>query len=99
MPPSVIPEDRVLVLCLSDTTPLRDLAKAHALVGMGTAEQVQAARRALADLTNVMFVQGDRNDIPWQDRWFTLILVDSDPEPTPAMTRVLAEGGRIAVMT
>ncbi|MGC4051953.1 MAG: hypothetical protein QM757_21640 [Paludibaculum sp.] len=42
-----------------------------------------------------MFVQGDRNDIPWQDRWFTLILVDGDPEPTPGMTRVLAEGGRI----
>ncbi len=98
MPPSFTPEDRVLVLCLNDTALLRDLAKAYALVGMGTAEQVQAARRALADLTNVMFVQGDRNDIPWQDRWFTLILVDGDPEPTPAMARVLAEGGRIATI-
>ncbi|MGJ5817405.1 hypothetical protein [Paludibaculum fermentans] len=95
MPPSVTPDDRVLVLCLQDTAPLRDLAKAYALVGMGTAEQVQAARRALADLTNVMFVQGNREEIPWQDRWFTLILVDGDPEPTQAMTRVLAEGGRI----
>lgn len=86
------------MLCLGDTALLRELAKAYALVGMGAPEAVQAARRALADLANVMFVQGNRNDIPWQDRWFTLILVEGDLESTPEMARVLAEGGRIAAI-
>ncbi|WP_321470032.1 hypothetical protein [uncultured Paludibaculum sp.] len=92
---SVTAEDRILLLTLEDTTALRELATAYAVVGMGTAEEVRAARRACADLPNFMFVQGNRDEIPWQDRWFTYILVRENTELTPSMARVLAEGGRV----
>lgn len=88
-------QDRVLLLGLSDAARPRQYAAAFAVVGMGTEGEVYAARRACADLANFMFVRGDRNDIPWNDRWFTLIVVEGDATPTPAMARVLAEGGRV----
>ncbi|HEY3440093.1 MAG TPA: hypothetical protein VGK29_05055 [Paludibaculum sp.] len=87
--------ERVLVLSLANTTGLRELARGAALVGVGTGEYVRAARRELSDLDNVMFVTGSREEIPWQDHWFTLI-VDAEGGPvTGAMQRALAEGGRI----
>ena len=91
----VSPLDRVLVLPLDERGGIRALARGEALVGMGTLEQVRAARRELADLENVMFAVGSRSDIPWQEHWFTLIVDREGGAATEAMMRVLAEGGRI----
>ena len=87
--------DRILVLSLAETGGIRALANGEALVGVGSAEQVRAARREFADLENVMFVTGSRHEIPWQARWFTLIVDHEGGAVTDAMRRVLAEGGRI----
>jgi len=87
--------DRVLVLSLDEMGGIRALTIAQALVGMGSAEQVRAARREFADLENVMFAVGSRTEIPWQEHWFTLIVDRDGGTPTEAMLRVLADGGRI----
>lgn len=89
------PTDRVLVLSLDGTSGIRALAQAQALVGIGSSEQVRAARREFADLENVMFAVGSRHEIPWREHWFTLI-VDTEGGPvTESIQRALAEGGRI----
>ena len=88
-------EERVLVLSLANTSWIRNLARGHTLVGVGTAAQVRAARQEFADLDNVMFVSGSRDEIPWQTQWFTLIVDGDGGAATEAMQRALAEGGRI----
>ncbi|MBI4892670.1 MAG: hypothetical protein HY821_18745 [Acidobacteria bacterium] len=92
------PDDRVLVTSLEDASSLQRwaaLLTSGALVGLGTLDQVRAARRLCASFDNVMFIEGGRQEIPWQEAWFTLIL-DSKPEdPTPEMARVLAPQGQV----
>lgn len=95
----VTAQDRVLILSLKDPALPRRFRAAFAVVGMGSPEEVRAARRACADLANFMFVPGGPEEIPWQERWFTLILSSGDPVPTPAMLRVLAEGGRVVSLS
>jgi hypothetical protein len=90
------PEERVLLVGLHR----RDSIAGHALqcgllVGIGTEEDVRAARREFAHLDNVMFTPGARDEIPWRDHYFTVILDAGGGEPTAAMQRVLAPGGRI----
>lgn len=87
--------ERVLILSLAETSGIRKLAQGEVLVGVGTAEQVRTARREFADLDNVMFVTGSRDEIPWQARWFTLIVDAPGEPPTVAMLQALAEDGRI----
>jgi len=90
------PTDRVVVTSLADLIRLRGWAEAvreGVLVGLGSEEEVRAARREMAAFENVMFVVGSRNDVPWQERWFSVIL--DAGEPTAEMLRVLAPGGRI----
>ncbi len=92
------PDDRVLVTSLEDQTHLAEWAAAltaGALVGIGTPEQVRAGRRVCAAFENVMFVEGSRQQIPWQEAWFSLILDPSPDEPTAEMKRVLMPGGLI----
>lgn len=87
--------ERVLVLSLANIAGLRELARGEALVGLGTGEHVRAARREFSDLDNVMFVTGSREEIPWQEHWFTLIIDAEGGVATAAMERALADGGRI----
>lgn len=92
------PSDRVLLTSLAGAERLRELALAipeGALVGLGAREEVWQARRLCADLEHVMFVEGSREDIPWAEAWFDVVL-DARPEaPTAEMVRVLKPGGRI----
>jgi SAM-dependent methyltransferase len=92
------PNDRVLLTSLDRRERLPHWARLlsqGALVGLGTEDQVRAARRECAAFDNVMFVVGHRAGIPWQERWFDLI-IDADPlAATSEMVRVLVPGGRI----
>lgn len=90
--------ERVLVTALADLDWVEARARAlgeAALVGLGSADEVRAARRRCAGLANVLFVCGTRDEIPWMDGWFTLILDEAPESASPEMRRVLAEGGRI----
>ncbi len=89
-------QERIAVLGLSDTSGLREAAaRAFLVVGIGDEDQVRAARRAFADLDNVMFTEGSRDEIPWQNGNFTRIVDQEGGEATLEMHRVLAPGGRI----
>lgn len=92
------PAARVLVTSLRLGLPWRALALRvpdGALVGLGSRDEVAEARKECADLEHVMFVEGSREEIPWIDAWFDVI-VDPEPQaPTREMLRVLKPGGRI----
>lgn len=93
------PAARVLLTAIAAAPSLRELALAlpeGALVGLGTRGEVAEARKACADLDHVMFVEGSREEIPWVDAWFDVILDPEPQAPTPEMLRVLKPGGRIA---
>lgn len=92
------PTDRVLVTSLDKRERLAAWAAAlaeGALVGLGDDGQVRAARRECASHPNVMFVAGNRAEIPWQEQWFDLIIDELPAEPTTEMLRVLAPEGRL----
>ena len=92
------PDSRVLLTSLAGMERLRELALAvreGALVGLGAREEVWQARRLCADLDHVMFVEGSRDEIPWAEAWFDVI-VDGQPDsPTPEMLRVLRPEGMV----
>jgi len=88
----------VLLTSLAVMEGLRELALAvrdGALVGLGTRDEVFAARRLCADLDHVMFVEGSREEIPWAEAWFDLVLDEQPEAPTREMLRVLKPGGRV----
>ncbi len=87
---------RVLVTKLPEPGRLRALAESlegGALVGLGTRDEVYDARRVCADLDHVMFVEGSREEIPWAEAWFDVILDPEPDAPTAEMLRVLKPGG------
>ncbi len=89
---------RVLVTKLPEAGRLRALAdslKGGALVGLGTREEIYAARRVCADMDHVMFVEGSREEIPWAEAWFDVILDPAPEAPTAEMLRVLKPGGEV----
>ncbi len=92
--------DRVLVLGLArcSSARLRQWAATLTegfLVGLGEDSAVRRARRELADLDNVLFTPGGREDIPWKEGFFTLILDAEGGAETAEMRRVVRAGGRI----
>jgi hypothetical protein len=95
----VQPDDRILLLALADLEFLRSLATRAPrglVVGLGEDGEVRSARRALADLDNVMFVPvpGD-GSIPWREEFFSRVIAPSHREAEPEMLRVLVPGGRV----
>lgn len=92
------PSDRVLLTSLASGVRLRELAAAvreGALVGLGRRDEVWEARRQCAEFDHVMFIEGSREEIPWAEEWFDVI-VDGTPEaPTPEMLRVLRREGKV----
>jgi SAM-dependent methyltransferase len=71
------------------------------VVGMDISdEMIRHARRATADATNVVFIVGGVNEIPWESHFFTRVVsVESAyywPDPARGLAecfRVLREGG------
>lgn len=92
------PDSRVLLTSLAGAARLRELADAvrqGALVGLGGREQVWQARRLCADFDHVIFVEGSRDEIPWAESWFDVIVDEEPGKPTPEMLRVLRQEGKI----
>jgi len=87
------------ILVLTPAPDVLDLARSldhGALVLLAAGEELYKWRRRLASFENVMVTPGDRNEIPWQTAYFTLIVDPSGEPPTAEMLRVLApETGRI----
>jgi hypothetical protein len=96
---AVQPDDRVLVLGLAPSDAMRSLAQRASrgiVVGIGREPGIYAARRALADVDNVMFVPAaERLEIPWRDEFFTKVIALEFAESTPEMLRVLVPGGAV----
>jgi len=88
--------DRVLVLDPRLMTQVREWARqCESVVGVGEMDEVRTARKELDDVDNVMFTQGSRDEIPWGNAHFTVIVDTSGLPLTAEMQRVLVEGGRI----
>ena len=92
--------DRVLFLTLPEAATLRSVAERVTrglVVGIGPGDAVREARRALADLDNVMLIPagGPADPIPWQDGFFTIVVAPHHREVEPEMLRVTAPGGSI----
>ena len=70
------------------------------VVALGAREEVDAARRDMAEFENVMFIEAGPERIPWRDQFFTKIVIPSHwerllPEISSEIHRVLAPGGTI----
>jgi hypothetical protein len=102
---SLAPGSRLLVVAVERCTAEQLRAWAAAvvpgvLIGVGTPAGVRAARAALKELEHVLFTPGSRDEIPWQEAYFTHVF-DASPdsggaaETSPELLRVLAAGGGI----
>ena len=84
------PDDRVLILSIAGLELLQELAGRlpdGLLVGIGSPDEVAAARRALASVDNAMFNAASPEEIPWRDAYFTVVL--SPPPASPLAEREL----------
>lgn len=93
-------DDRVLVLPIPSDGALASLARIllrGCLVTAGAREEVDRARTAMADFDNVLVIESDLAQIPWQDAFFTAALVSGalTPEVERECKRLLAPGGRL----
>jgi hypothetical protein len=95
------PTDRLLLLSIPDAGLVAELARRlerGSLVGLGNAEEVQAARSAARDLVNTMFQPGRPEEIPWQNGFFSRVVDLRGGWENPAtaareVARVLTPGG------
>jgi hypothetical protein len=90
-------DERVLAVGLSDPARIGDWAAVAVLVAAIDPDDVKVreARRVLAAFDNVMVSPGSRDEIPWRDAWFSLVLDLEQGPDTRELHRVLAPGGRI----
>lgn len=92
------PHDRVLVLGIPEAAFVRKLSARLTdglLVAIGAEAEVRKARSVCADCDNVMFIPADPSGvIPWQDRFFTVVIARSDSLQKET-SRVLVPNGRV----
>ena len=101
--PKLRADDRVLCLAippLRETAALARVLMTGCLVAIGSAEEVDEARRALSDFDNLMFLEAAPDRIPWREAFFTRILVPPQfasllPGISGELDRLLAPGGEI----
>ena len=58
-------------------------------------EKIHAAREASVHLDNLMFVRAEPGEIPWQEKFFSHVIVEKDDLPAAEIERVLADGGQV----
>ena len=64
------------------------------MVILGEGEALYETRRRLAAFENVMAIPGHRDEIPWRDAFFTLVVDLRGAPPSREIERVLAPGAR-----
>jgi hypothetical protein len=100
-------DDRVLIL---DVPAVKELAAIGRIllqgcaVVVGSRDEIDDGRKALADFDNIMFVQGAPDRIPWRSQFFTKILIPQQFDSlrqslAGELQRVLAPGGAIVSLT
>ncbi len=96
-------DDRILLLAIPSRADLAAIARvliSGVLVALGTSDEVDEARRSMADFENVMFLDASPEQIPWREAYFSKILVPPHlesllPHITAELHRVLAPDGEI----
>jgi hypothetical protein len=96
-------DDRVLLLGIPPTNELTSIARAlinGVVVALGDRDEVRAGCAAMAEFTNVMFLEALPDQIPWREAYFTKIVVPPHletllPHAGAELHRVLAPGGQI----
>jgi hypothetical protein len=96
-------DDRVLLLAIPPVLDLATMARvlmAGSVVALGTSEEVDNARREMAEFDNVLFLEASPERIPWRDQFFTKVVVPPHlerllPEISNEIHRLLAPGGTI----
>ena len=96
-------DDRVLLLAIPSRADIAAIARvlmSGVLVALGDSDEVDEARRSMADFDNVMFLSASPEQIPWREAYFTKILVPPHLESllshiSVELHRVLAPGGEI----
>lgn len=96
-------DDRILSLAvpsIAEAAALSRILMNGSLVAIGSTEEVDEARREMAELENLMFLVADPYRVPWQQHFFTKILVPPHltlllPRLQEELTRLLAPGGEI----
>lgn len=101
--PAFRSDDRVLSLAVpapNEAAALGRLLMTGCFVAIGSADEVDEARRALSEFENLMFIAATPDHIPWRDAFFTKVLIPPQYQPLlPSiqneLLRVLAPGGEI----
>jgi hypothetical protein len=68
------------------------------IVLAGGQDELPRLRRIYAEWENIMASPGSREDIPWAEGRFTLIVDEAPDRPAAEMIRVLAPGGRMSAI-
>jgi hypothetical protein len=100
-------DDQVLLLDIPSTGELISMSRLlmhGALVVLGSADEVDRARRELAEFDNVLFLDASPSAIPWRDGYFTKVVVPPHFEPllphvAHEIQRVLRPDGTVIRMT
>jgi hypothetical protein len=96
-------DDRVLLLAIppiAELTAMAHVLIAGSVVALGTPDEVDRARREMAEFDNVLFVDASPERIPWRDQFFTKVVVPPHlerllPEISNELHRLLAPGGTV----
>lgn len=103
--PEIRSDDRVLSLAIPaprEAAALGRLLMTGCFVAIGSADEVDEARRVHSDFDNVMFIAATPDHIPWHDAFFTKILIPPQlqallPSIQNELLRVLAPSGEIVL--
>jgi hypothetical protein len=87
-------DDRVLLLAMP---PVKELAAMARILIRGVVVVLAEQNPALAEFSNVMFLDASPANVPWRDGFFTKIYVPRQWERLAAseVVRLLAPGGEI----
>ena len=96
-------DDRVLSLAIpapQEAAALGRLLMSGCFVAIGSADEVDEARRVHSEFDNLMFIAATPDHIPWRDAFFTKILIPPQlqsllPSLQNELLRILAPGGEI----
>lgn len=101
--PTFRADDRVLSLVIPPVQEAATLGRiliTGCLVALGTPDEVDEARRRLAEFDNLMFIAATPDHIPWRDAFFTKVIAPPQfksllPQFQAELLRVLEPGGEI----